>query len=1048
MAFFLHTSNRTENLIDHLAAVLKTPLSSPFEKDVFLIQSQGMERWLLQQLSDKFGVFANFDLLFPNAFFNQVAKRLDARGSLKPELFARERLVWTVETVLREQQDNDAFPEIKSYLSDGMVDAKRFQLAQQLTQLFDQYQLFRPDLVEDKSQEHWTLRLWQEVLNKMPSKIHIGRAWSQMIEQMDSAAENHYFSQMPPRISVFGIHTMPELFLQALRAMARHTDVHLYVTQPSEGYWGELRSRSEVKKANIRRVFSDELQNSEDELNHPLLSLLGQQGRDFHQMLIDKCQFSWEFDSFEGATGSALQQLQEAIRLNQEGEKVLVTDESIQCVSCHSRLREMQVLKDFLLKTLQQNPEIELRDIVVMAPNIADYEPFIKTVLNDVDLPFAIADRSARNANQTFETFMAFLQLLNSRFEWSEVMDLIEREPMRQLLDLDDYDVSQIETWVAATHTRWGRSAEHKAELQLPELHQNTWDAGLQQMMLGFVMQGQSVEIEGSQAQVMAKLDGFVRNILFKCAKESRKKLTPKEWADWLLMILAELFDAQLPEVTGLVDSVMKLQQIEVSETYALNAVMAWLEEAISEHKSSQGFMAGQLTFCSMLPMRSIPFKVVAVLGLSEGQFPRQDRRSSFDLMAENPRIGDRSARADDRYQFLETILAAREVLYLSYVGQSQKKPQDIPPSVVLQELLDELELKTIKHPLQAFSPEYFKQDSTLQTFDHTAQNTALALQTKSAEFPAWIGELHLPAFEQSVVNFRALLQFARDPQRWFVEQRLGIRQSGIESEMEVHESFELGHLEKYQLDQTILDSLQMGAAPHAVQQNLIASGAWPCGSVGESQLQQRISKIEGMKQAISQLDLGTAKQSTWFNVPLGDVHLEGAMNNEYENAYVFARFATLKPKDWIQAWLTHLLSGKTVYLAGLEGEEKIKIYQFRNAENRYGHLQNWVMAYCSAYSSPSAFWPTLSWAWQLAWDDPKKQKLSDDARSVEADKAAKDAWRKLLGEAGYKSNYVDPYVARLSQGLSFEEIWTEAEFNLGDALLKPLFAHSEEVVA
>lgn len=1052
MSFTLHTSNKTENLLEHLALVLAQPLPSPFDPDIFLIQSPGMERWLLQQLSHKFGVMANYQLLLPNRFFNEIAQAVCPDRDLKPTAFSRERLVWTVDAVLRDwvTASPDGFDEVRRYLQGEQAAKKRFQLAQQLTQLFDQYQVFRPAWMDETSPSHWSLKVWRAVLQKLGETHHIGQAWQFLIEALQSPSLSSAHG-LPKRISVFGIHAMPVVFVQVLQALSKHTDVHLYVTQPTDGYWADLRSRAEVKRDKVMGVFVDTVPQAAEATNHPLLSLLGQQGRDFHQLLVEHADFDWEFDSFEEEADTALAQLQTSIRENRATGRVALTDASIQCVSCHSRMREMQVLKDFLLKTLQDDPSLQLRDLVVMAPNIADYEPFIETVFREARLPFAIADKSTRDGNEVYDALVALLQMLGGRFEWPVVMDLLERSPIRQRLTLADRDLDQLQSWIEQTHTRWGRSAEHKAQLGLPSLVQNTWDAGLRQMMLGFAMQDQTVSIEGAQGQLLAKLDVFVRRVLFHYAESSVRERSPQAWREWLMGLIETLFDVQSPDVQGLYHTLEILAEVDTTETYDLASLLAWLDESVAEQKSAQGFMAGQLTFCSMLPMRSIPFKVVAVLGLNEGEFPRQDRRPSFDLMADDFQLGDRSTRVDDRYQFLELILSARQTLYLSYIGQSQKKPQDIPPSVVLQELLDELAYDEshfpLKHPLQAFSVEYFRADSGLQTFDAAAQQTAQALQQKTLSQPLWFQDGQpLPGYEGSVIDLADFLFFAGEPQKWFVQKRLGLRLSEVEAEMAAHESFEVAGLERYHIEQNILQALCRGESVEAVKADVIASGQWPSGAMGAITLDDTLPQIADMVEAIAALQLGARQAPEWLSVPINGFRLEGSLSQGYEQGFLRARYAKLKPKDFIQAALTQALTGQNVHLLGLN--DKRELQQVALTATTPLSLDAWVECYVRAHQAPTPYWPQLGWAYLTSFNDKKAPKGSKGKPEEEVEQMRRDAARqaahKVFKDAREKSDYnnrTDETIIRLTQGRDFDAIWSEHAQSATLALLEPIHA-------
>ena len=129
----------------------------------------------------------------------------------------------------------------------------------------------------------------------------------------------------------------------------------------------------------------------------------------------------------------------------------------------------------------------------------------------------------------------------------------------------------------------------------------------------------------------------------------------------------------------------------------------------------------GAVTFCGIGSLRGIPFRVVCLIGLADTAFPRQAAVTEFDLMAERPRLGDRARRHDDRAAFLDALLSAREVLYLSYPGHNVRDDSPLPPAIPVSELLDYLGRSVAggadavrrrlitEHRLQPWSPHYFR---------------------------------------------------------------------------------------------------------------------------------------------------------------------------------------------------------------------------------------------------------------------------------------------------------------------------------------------------
>lgn len=1072
--FTLHTSNKTENLLAHLNKVLEMqPLSSPFAREVFLIQSQGMERWLSQRLADAFGVCANVDFLFPGKFYNQIAQAIDP--TLASDFFEREQLVWRLDARLRDLSHAELAP-LQTYLQGDQLAIKRFGLAQQLAQVFDQYQLMRLDLLErwhagqtltTHPAEIWQRRLWLDLIADT-EQPHRGQAWLRVIERLKNTEPSNRAFALPERISVFGLTTMPPLLLDFLHALARHTQVHLYLMQPCQHYWGDIRSGKQMR---IERLQAEQLEQIGD-ISHPLLSLLAQQGREFQQMILERGELDWEFDSFEpfgdasddacddSTPRSALVQLQNSLLEGQHTDKIAVQDDSIQLMSCHSPMRELEVLKDALLKQLDQDPSLELRDILVMAPDISVYEPFISAVFDSASsntqsasptqptFRYAIADRSLRSSNELLDTLINLLNLLSSRFEWHAVLDILERESVYPRFDLDADSLAYIRRWVEQTHIRWGRDGAHRQQLQLPALEQNTWHAGLSQMMWGFVKQGTGLEIEGSAAQALGGLDAFVREVLFDYAERTSKPLSLQAWSTLLLNLIDKtLQDNAYQQLTPLRDMLQRLAQMPSNETYPLSVIVRWLDLAAGEHKTSQGFLAGQLTFCSMLPMRSIPFKMIAILGLNDGDFPKIDRHPSFDLMglAGQFRQGDRSARRDDRYQFLDAILSARQTLYLSYIGQSIKTNDALPPSVVVSELLEVIELPPVKQPLHGFSQAYFTSTASpkaLRTYQPRAARIAQAF-AHSQRFK------HAPRWWQGAIDaqnpdetasagllIEELVRFAGDPPLYFMQNVMGIRFDEVAQQQSASEPFVLDGLENYHLNQRLLAAKLKGDAQlNAFVERLQHSGEWLSGQFGDIKLDEQLSGLQAIAALIEDTltQIGEAQPADWLELDLPAGRLNG-WRHHHANGQLHYRYSKLKPKDYLQAWLWHLTGEQPTWLIGLDKDNKPKAYEFAPLDQteRMAQLNNWLQTFQHNLTEPSALIIEAAWAYVSA---KKPENAERDAL-----KAIRE---KVEGTKDWASNTSRPpkaEIALLYQGMAVDELYSDAFLNLTEQLITPIW--------
>lgn len=914
--FILHSSNKTENLLVHLTSVIENiPLSHPLSKEVFLIQSQGMERWLSQQLASHFGVWGNYEFLFPGKFLSSLSKKIDVQ--INDELFDRELMLWRFEKLLRSIDDN-CFKSLQHYLKGENQNLKRFQLAQQLAQIFDQYQMMRPDMIDlwqkgqqlyQSENEMWQRTLWQQITQSIGEK-HRGSLWQEVISQLNHADEGTFSKQLPERIFIFGLNTMPPLFLDYLQGLSRHCDMHFFLLNPAQVYWADVVNKKQL---------NDEVE------GHPLLATLGQQGREFQQMLLEHANFNFDPDSFEEiAVTNNLQQLQNDILDNQLQGDFLEKDSSISIHACHSRMREVEVLKNQLLLALEQDPALELRDIVVMAPDIQHYAPFISAIFHDIQ--HAIADKSLRLSNAALDAFIRFLTLSQGRFGWQSVMDLLEQPVVYTAFSLSEPDLELIKHWVADTHVRWGKSAAHKKDLGLPELTQNTWQAMLDRLLMGYAVGSEDHfiddvlpyrDIEGTSAQALGGLNDFLQ-LLFKASDELKRPTSLSNWnhrfyyyADQLLSVKSQTEQLERQQINEILEELVGKITTVHTEDISVEVMTAWLESRVSESKSSNGFLRGQLTFCSMLPMRSIPFKVIALLGINEGEFPKVDKNPTFDLIGQNFRPGDRSRRADDRYQFLEILLSARQQLIITYKGLSIQNNDDIPPSVVISELVDVLESYyqltglITKHPLQAFSPHYFSNQSDLFSYSKTDYETAISLHKNKQEVEQWWqGKLDSPA--PDIINLDDLFAFYRQPQQYFLQRQVGIRFTDIADDIEEREPFALNPLDSYAINQQWIEH-NLNDTPFSLQK-LQAQGRWISGITGQLAFDQQQQLIDEFSDLIRQQGLGKRKENQSIDITLGKYRLIGSLSHAYENGSLFYRYANLKGKDFMLTWLHHLI--------------------------------------------------------------------------------------------------------------------------------------------
>ena len=550
-------------------------------------------------------------------------------------------------------------------------------------------------------------------------------------------------------------------------------------------------------------------------------------------------------------------------------------DRSLRFSVAHSPQREVEILHDQLLDAFAASEPgaqpLQPRDVLVMVPDIATYAPHIEAVFGrlPVDdprrIPFHIADQGERERDPLLIGVEQVLNLPQSRFRVSELIDLLEIPALRGRFGLDEADLPRLRQWVEGANIRWGIDARQRAGLGLPAgLEQNSWRFGLRRMLLGFATGASGPwqgiepfdEISGLEAALVGPLAQLLES-LEHAWQQLQQPRTPSDWAGLLAELLETLFLARTEADEWALAKVRQaLEQWLLDcdlggvgdELLPLDVVRDALLAELDAPTLSQRFLAGSVNFATLMPMRAIPFRQIWLLGMNDGDYPRRRRPADFDLMATDYRPGDRSRREDDRYLFLEALLAARERLAISWVGRNIRDNSLRPPSVLVGQLRDHLaagwrlaanaesgqsllEALTTEHPLQPFSRRYFEplaepgrdcngpadadagppprcqraRDPRLFTYASEWRAMHRGLDEQAPEPPPRLG---VPTFD-GPINLGALGAFLRHPVKTFYSQRLAVYLGQEVDQDADEEPFTLDGLGSWALREAILSNIQ-----------------------------------------------------------------------------------------------------------------------------------------------------------------------------------------------------------------------------------------------
>jgi len=1009
----LYTSNRLEVLADRLADVVAEPGPSPLESETIVVRSRGMERWLSMRLATDFGVWANGHFPFPNVLvwdaFRATLPHLPETDAWDPDV-----LTWRVMKDLPGLLERPAFQPLHNYMEGDDDGLKRFQLAGRIAHLFDQYTVFRPDLLSrwdeglESDGEDWQAELWR-TLTARDGSSH--KAALRRDFHARAAANGLDAMVLPDRISIFGISALPPLHLEVFHALAGRSDVHLFLLDPCREYWLDLFSERSVARAVHQKAGSGVgATDLHLETGHPLLASTGKSGRDFLARVLDLPGTQTDERFEDPGDDTLLHCLQsDILRLHDRGpdqHKALAHDDrSVQVHSCHGPMREIEVLHDQILDLLQDLPELEPRDVLVMTPDIESYAPFINAVFEGQEpgrrIPYSIADRSARGTNPVADAFVRVLGLHGGRFTATEVLDLLELPAIRCRFKLQAGDLDGIRDWVRDAGIRWGLDGPDRARHGLPAFEDNSWRAGLDRLLLGYALPGDDTRlfegilpcdrVEGEEANVLGRFVDFAEQ-LFQQVRSLGEERPLACWADDLQALVAALFlaDDETQWETGQLDHILdELRTLQTTAAFdekcGLDVVRAWLTQRLERDPMNAGFLTGGVTFSAMVPMRSIPFRVIALVGMNDGAFPRQARPVGFDLMARHPAPGDPSRRDEDRYLFLEALLSARDGWYLSYVGQSIKDNTEVPPSVLISELLDAaakgftasddgdvLDQVVTRHRLQAFNPAYFDQRSNL--FSYSVENLqAVQAGKEPGGAPGPFVTQALSGADEGLtdVSVRDLAAFLANPAKHFLTRRLGVWLGHGADTVEEREPFSLEGLERYQMGLDLVRWSLEGRNPEELYAVVRASGLLPPGTPGQNAFESLKGEVDGFVKGLAPLLEGPDPRSVSVDLSSGGVRITGEVPGVIDDRLVRFRMASLKTADRLKGWVEHLVLGAanrgSSFTTHVVGRNQRAV--FLPGSGGTGALDDLVDLYREGLTRPLPFFPESAWTYANALD-------------------------------------------------------------------------------
>ncbi len=1097
-----------------LVSVLTEVPDDPMQPEWIVIQSKGMKQWISLQIAEKFGVCANTNFVFPRQMVEHILTGFDPKADQIPEL-NRDVLFWAVLKQINEPDSAGVLSGISEYIRSDTTGKKECQLALKIAGVFDDYQVYRPEMLlgwlNEKQSDNltagnadvtagWQAALFKKIITQ-PDDHPVKKIQSFLD---DFSAETNGKTHFPKRISLFGISALPVKFLQVFDTISSVVDVRLFSLIPSNQFFFDVLSPRQMGKIALESD-SDLLY---FETGNPLLSSLGTSVQHFCSILesfdYQEPAINLFEDPSDPANPSMLTQLQSDIlhfilrKRNTNDGPVPVSDQdrSIRIQVCHSPMRETQVLKDLLLDEFDKDPDLFPHDVIVMMPDIEAYAPFIEAVFGgEHGLPFAVSDRRNRSESEVINAFLKILALKDSRFDTRQVLDLLLSNVIADRFNITPDDIGEIEQMVKDANILWGKDGQHRKSLDLPPFEENTWQFGLDRLFMGMAMPEDSETLvadilpcpgpEGLDLDILGRFAHFCHTLFTRLDSLDSTPVSSRSigfWTKELRKIVHALLDENDQTAEDLSFLLQTIDQIEhdaleadFSGPISFASLSGLIEQKLNLSIAMGNFMAGRITFCNIMPMRSIPFKIVVLMGMDEQSFPRKIQGPGFDLIRKFPQKGDKIQRDEDRCLFLESLLSARSRFIITYTGMNIQDNSLIPCSGVVSELLETMDQSFVFpdgfeimrfHPLHPFDDSYFtgpssgsrSTDRALFSYSSDFLQIAQCMSSKETEPLVFVKDLmeQPPGEPLHEATLEQVIGFFKNPLKTWVREGLNVQIPLLEEQRIEREKFTIAGLDQYIIGSRLLEQLsdsQNSPDRYAVYK---AAGCLPFGEKGRTEylrIHQDVSHIiSTVQQFLKQKPVPPLR----FEKQFKDIVISGNFPDIRKAGRYVASFGTLNGARLISAWISHLFLNccapdgypKNTIVAGRDPSRNkpAVVYFFRPlGKDGLPLLEKMVQLFAQGCRKPVYLFCETAWQFVQALSKKQFDTSPESIANVMNQSKIKTAWQGSTFQAGERQErYISLCVENNDPFDSLEKLFVSGFVNNALSVYQPLLENLE----
>ncbi|MFI4853104.1 MAG: exodeoxyribonuclease V subunit gamma [Candidatus Makana argininalis] len=1037
--YIIYHSNNTDMLkiIVSLLISVKKKNVDPLKPEIIVVKNKNISEWLKIKLSEQLGIYSNIKFITISKFIWTMISNL--LPNIKYKYIQNNSIMtWKIMSLIPNIINNKYFLKIKLYLNNNDI-VKKFKFSRSLSYIFKQYLIYRPDwlkswingkLVNGLSEEQiWQSFLWRKLIH---NKLNYNELILQNYDNFhyfEKIIKNKYLKKkkLPNRAFIFGISSIPPMYIKLLELLGHYMDIHNMIINPCKNYWGDIEYLNlfekiinkyikennniisvKKKKKNIFKQNIDKFK-----LGNYFLSSWGKKCKEYIY-LISNLNRIIEINAFIKPNNTNILNLikkdilflkkysfddKKNIYKNKILKRMIKKkDFSISINSCINFFKEIEILYEKILFLMSQDHKLKPQDIIVMAPNINIYLPSIKSIFGNYhlknNLPFYISDIISKEINLISKAFIRLLNLPFIKLSTKEIIKLLEVKSISYKFKIKNKEIDILKKWMLESGIKLESDEEKKNDKLITNF--NSFNFGFNRMFLGYAMEScygywnnilPYDKTYGLSSVLLGNFYNLINNI-----KYFKKKLSkPKKIKSWFAiseMIISSFFCAtsyKEKDVLILIKKTWKkilknCYKSQFKDKISIKLITEELFNILNKKKIINNYLFGKINFCNIKSMSSINFKIVCILGINDNIFIKKKNRNNFNLIYKYPRIGDKNILEDYKYCFLESMLSAKNIFYISFIGNNIKNNNINTTSIFVNELIDyisnnfyiegdknldnkQMMINVIKHIFKYHENKIFLKPNI---FYFKKKNFYLKQNLKTLKHDLSLNSKLLLNFKNKILKLEDMIIFYKNPiKTWFIK-NLGIFYNKSFTEISNEKDYINNIYITHKIKEKILNLMIQRKNIIKIFNEIKYSGLLPNGIFGEIFFLEQYNKLIHLYKKVKIFNLFIKKKIEIY-LYFKYVTIIGWIDYFHKNGIIKWSTKKITIKDGLLLWIEHL-----IYCAS--GGKEHSIMFFINGEWNFYPVKKskakklliyYILGYFKGILEPLLLFYTVSNIWK-----------------------------------------------------------------------------------